>query len=260
MPEPNPNASESEVFIRQRTNEDYEDSDNDSVQPRPEKDTGAQERDEQIVQQTNSNVNQQIACLMDMVKIMAKDIQGLKESKGPEIRGHDNFHDNQSRRCNPGEDVNHCYSRNETGHNNGLQQEPQQDLNYYGSTPCEQDVCERQTNVVNSREIHNRRYQHNSVNKPENKYSVNNLWNQQNKVNSGNRYRGPVCEGQQSIAQNQRGRMTPHYTLTESSLRQPRTPRIRMQPFTGKEGWETWRAQFEAIANIYGWDEEERLN
>ncbi|KAH3833447.1 hypothetical protein DPMN_106757 [Dreissena polymorpha] len=52
--------------------------------------------------------------------------------------------------------------------------------------------------------------------------------------------------------------MTPHYT--ESSLRQPRTPHIRMPPFTGKEGWETWRAQFEAIANRYGWDEEERLN
>ncbi|KAH3706926.1 hypothetical protein DPMN_066317 [Dreissena polymorpha] len=52
--------------------------------------------------------------------------------------------------------------------------------------------------------------------------------------------------------------MTPHYT--ESSLRQPRTPHIRMPPFTGKEGWETRRALFEAIANRYGWDEEERLN
>ncbi|KAH3857483.1 hypothetical protein DPMN_100090 [Dreissena polymorpha] len=33
-----------------------------------------------------------------------------------------------------------------------------------------------------------------------------------------------------------------------------------MPPFTEKEGWETWRAQFRAIANRYGWDEEERLN
>ncbi|KAH3741773.1 hypothetical protein DPMN_048500 [Dreissena polymorpha] len=126
MSEPNPSDSDSEVFIRQRTNEDYEDSDNDSVQPRPENDIGTQERDKQIEQQPNSNVNQQIACLMDMVKIMAKDIQGLKESKGPEIRGHDNFNDNRSRRCNPAEDVNHCYSRNVTDHNNGPQQESQQ--------------------------------------------------------------------------------------------------------------------------------------
>ncbi|KAH3747521.1 hypothetical protein DPMN_181948 [Dreissena polymorpha] len=143
---------------------------------------------------THSNVNQQIACLMDMVKIMAKDIQGLKESNGPEMRGHDNFNDNRSRRCNPAEDVNHRYSRNVTDHDNLPQQESQQVFNYYGSTPCEQDCSERQPNIVNSREIHNRRYQYNSVNNPENQYSVNNLWNQQNEVNSGNRYRGPVHE------------------------------------------------------------------
>ncbi|KAH3841737.1 hypothetical protein DPMN_115213 [Dreissena polymorpha] len=125
MSEPNKSGSDSEVFIRQRTNEDYEDSDNDSVQPRPENDIGTQERDKQIEQQPNSNVNQQIACLMDMVKIMAKDIQGLKESKGPEIRGHDNFNDTRFRRCNPAEDVNYCYSRNVTDHNNGPQQESQ---------------------------------------------------------------------------------------------------------------------------------------
>ncbi|KAH3857482.1 hypothetical protein DPMN_100089 [Dreissena polymorpha] len=100
-----------------------------------------------------------MACLMDMVKIMAKDIQGLKESKRPEIRGHDNFNDNRSRRCNPAENVNHCYSRNVTDHNNWLQQESQKVFNYYGSTPCEQDWCERQPYVVNSREIHDRRYQ-----------------------------------------------------------------------------------------------------
>ncbi|KAH3847490.1 hypothetical protein DPMN_089811 [Dreissena polymorpha] len=261
MSEPNPSDSDSEVLIRQRTNEDYEDSDNDYVQPRHENDIGTQERDKQREQQPNSNVNQQIAFLMEMVKIMAKDIQDLKESKGPEIRSHYNFNDNQSRRCNPAEDLNHCYSHNVTDHNNGLQQESQQVFNYYGSTPmtpCEQDWCEGQHNVVNSREIHNKRYQHNSVNRPENQYSVNNIWYQQNKVNSGNQFRGPVYEGHQSIAQHQRGRMTPHYT--ESSLRQPRTHHIRMPPFTGKEGWETWRAQFEAIANRYGWDEEERLN
>ncbi len=194
MSEPNPSDSDSEVFIRQRTNEDYEDSDNDSVQPRPENDIGTQERDKQIEQQPNSNVNQQIACPMDMVKIMAKDIQGLKESKGPEIRGHDNFNDNRSRRCNPAEDVNHCYSRNVTDHDNGPQQESQQVFKLYGSTPCEQDCSERQPNIVNSRKIHNRRYQYNSVNNPENQYSVNNLWNQQNEMNSGNRYRGPVHE------------------------------------------------------------------
>ncbi|KAH3858956.1 hypothetical protein DPMN_101601 [Dreissena polymorpha] len=109
MSEPNPSDNDSEVFIWQRTNEDYEDSDNDSVQPRPENDIGTQERDKQIEQQPNGYVNQQIACLMDMVKIMAKDIHGFKESKGPEIRGRDNFNDNRSRRCNPAEDVNHCY-------------------------------------------------------------------------------------------------------------------------------------------------------
>ncbi|KAH3719127.1 hypothetical protein DPMN_061958 [Dreissena polymorpha] len=65
----------------------------------------------------------------------------------------------------------------------------------------------------------------------ENQYRVNNIWNQQNEVNSGNR--GPVYEGHQSIAQTRRGRMPPDYK--ESSLRQLRTPHIRMQPFTENE-------------------------
>ncbi|KAH3836701.1 hypothetical protein DPMN_110074 [Dreissena polymorpha] len=151
------------------------------------------------------------------------------------IGGHDNLNDNQSRRCNLAEDVNHY-------HNNGLQQESQQVFNYYGSTECEQDWCERQQNVVNSREIHNKRYQHNSVNRPENQYSVNNIWKQQNEVNSGNQYR----------VNSEKPKEANDATLHRVQLTMP--------PFTGKEGCETWRAQFEAKANRYGWDEEERLN
>jgi hypothetical protein len=43
--------------------------------------------------------------------------------------------------------------------------------------------------------------------------------------------------------------------------RAPRhSPSIKLAPFTGKEDWPTWIARFEAIAERYGWGDEDRLD
>ena len=39
-----------------------------------------------------------------------------------------------------------------------------------------------------------------------------------------------------------------------------RLPAVRMAQYTGKEEWQTWIAQFETIANRYGWGVDERLD